>query len=101
MPYQTARLVTVQTIAYTGVSAGIAAKFQPQTRQLRLVASSVCFYKIGDGVQTATITDTMLPANWVDAVSCTPGQFISAIRGVTDGLNSVTSGTLNVTELTE
>ncbi len=101
MPYESARLVTVQAIAYTGASVSAAARFQSQTRQLRLASSSVCFYRVTDQVTAATITDTMLPANWVDIVSCSPGQTISAIRAVADGLNTVVNGTLNVTELTE
>ncbi len=101
MPYDSARLVTVQAIAYTGASVSVAARFQSQTRQLRLAASSPCFYRITDVVTAATITDTFLPANFIEAVSCSPGQLISAIRGVVDGLNTSVNGTLNVTELTE
>ncbi len=101
MPYDSARLVTVQTIAYTGNSVSVAARFTPQTRQLRLAASSPCFYRITDAATAATITDTFLPANFLDYVSCTPGQVISAIRAVIDGVNTAANGTLNVTELTE
>src|SRR5712692_2748757 len=88
-----------QTIAYTGTSAAITNAFGAQTYQVRVVANSACHIKIGDGAQTATVSDPLLPASWVDVITVTPGQRIAAIRAATDGLVTATSGTLWVTEL--
>ena len=94
-----ARNSTTQVIAYDG-SVAVTNAFGEQTRQLRLVADSACHYKIGDGAQTAAVTDPFLPANQVEYVTVTAGQRISAIKAATNGLVTATAGTLWVTELT-
>ena len=95
----TSRYGTTQTIAYTGSSAAISNAFGAQTYQIRVVANSACHIKIGDGAQTATISDPLLPAGIPEHVTVTPGQQIAAVRAATDGLVTATSGTLWVTEL--
>lgn len=92
------RVGITQTIAFDG-SVGATNKFGSSTFQLRLTASSACCYRIGDGAQTATMSDIFLPANTVDYVTVSPGQSIAAIKAATNGLVTATAGTLWVTEL--
>ena len=87
-----------QTIAYDG-SVAVTNAFAEQTYQVRLVGNSACHYKIGDGAQTAAATDQFLPANWVEHVTVSPGQRISAIKAATGGLVTATAGTLWITEI--
>lgn len=93
-----ARYGVTQTIGYDG-STAITNAFGAQTYQIRLVANSACHYKIGDGAQTAAASDPFLPANWVEWITVTPGQRISAIKAATGGLVTATAGTLWVTEV--
>lgn len=95
---QASRVGASQTIAYDS-SVGIASPFGAGIYQLRLVANSACHYRIGDGVQTATTADTFLPANTIEYVIVSPGQRISAIKAVTNGLVTATAGSLWVTEM--
>jgi len=97
--HDTSRLSTTQTIAYDA-STAITNAFGAQTYQVRVVANSACHIRIGDGAQTATAADPFLPANWVQVVTVTPGQRVSAIKAATGGLVTATAGTLWVTELT-
>jgi hypothetical protein len=92
------RIGTTQTIAYDASSA-IASPFGPETYQLRLVADSACCYRVGNGTQTATTTDPLLPANVIEYVIVSPGQSISAIKAASNGLVAATAGTLWVTEM--
>jgi hypothetical protein len=92
------RTAVTQTIAYNS-STAIANPFGPETFQIRLVADSACCYRIGDGPQTATVSDVFLPANTVEYVTVNPGQRISAIAAATNGLVTATAGTLWVTEM--
>ncbi|VIO77377.1 hypothetical protein [Bradyrhizobium ivorense] len=92
------RLGVTQTIAYDS-SVGATNAFGVETYQLRLVANSACCFRIGDGVQTATNTDTYLPANVIEYVIVSPGQRIAAIKAATNGLVTATAGTLWVTEM--
>ena len=92
------RAGATQTIAFD-TSAAIANAFGPETFQLRLVANAACCFRIGDGAQTATITDTFLPANVIDYVIVSPGQRISAVKAASNGLVTATAGTLWVTEM--
>lgn len=94
-----ARLGTTQAVAYTGTAAASSA-FGAQTRQLRIVANSACHVLVTQAGTAATTSDPMLPANWIDYITCNPGEKISAIRAASDGLVTATSGTLVVTELT-
>jgi len=92
------RAGVTQTIAFD-TSAAIANPFGPETFQLRLVANSACCFRIGDGAQTATTSDTFLPANVIDYVIVSPGQRISAVKAASNGLVTATAGTLWVTEM--
>jgi hypothetical protein len=96
--HHASRVGASQTIAYDA-SVGITNAFNSGTYQLRLAANSACHYRIGDGVQTATIADTYLPANTIEYVIVSPGQRISAIKAATNGLVTATAGTLWVTEM--
>ncbi|WP_027566654.1 hypothetical protein [Bradyrhizobium sp. URHA0013] len=87
-----------QTIAYDS-SVGATNAFGSETYQLRLVSNSGCCYRIGDGAQTATISDPYLPANVVEYVTVSPGQRIAALKAATNGLVTATAGTLWVTEM--
>jgi hypothetical protein len=92
------RVGITQTVAYDA-SVPITNAFGVGTFQVRLVANSACCYRIGDGVQTATASDTFLPANTIDYVIVSPGQRIAAIKAATNGLVTATAGTLWVTEM--
>ncbi len=96
--HPSSRVGVTQTIAFDA-SAAITNAFGPETYQLRLAADSACCYRIGDGVQTATIADVFLPAGVIDHVIVNPGQRISAIKAATNGLVTATAGTLWVTEM--
>lgn len=87
-----------QTLAVSGTS-GSCSAFGAQTYQIRLVANTNCNVRIGDGAQTATTADPMLPVGWYEYVIVTPGQRLGAIRSPADGLTSATSGTLWITEM--
>lgn len=93
------RTGTCQQVAYTDTSVAVTNAFGSQTYWVRLSANSACHYKIGDGAQTAAVTDPFLPANTIDIVAVSPGQRISAIRASSAGLVTATSGTLSITEL--
>jgi hypothetical protein len=92
---------TTQTIAYDATVA-VTNAFGAQTYQIRLVSNSACHYHIYEtgGTATATAADPFLPANWIEIVTVTPGQKISAIKAATGGLVTATAGTLWITELT-
>ena len=92
------RIGSTQTIAYDG-SVGATNPFGTETYQVRLVANSGCSYRIGDGAQTATISDPYLPANVVEYVTVSPGQRIAALKAATNGLVTATAGTLWITEM--
>jgi hypothetical protein len=96
--HPSSRVGITQTIAFDA-SAAITNAFGSETYQLRLASDSACCYRIGDGVQTATIADVFLPANTIDHVIVNPGQRISVIKAATNGLVTATAGTLWVTEM--
>ncbi len=77
-----------QAIAYTGTSATSTA-FSGTI--IRVVSTTNCFIKIGQGSQTATTAYTFLPAGVVEYFAVHPEDCIAAIR-------STDSGTLYVTE---
>lgn len=91
---------TTQTIAYDA-TVPVTNAFGAQTFKIRVVANSACHYRIYDstGTATATTADPFLPASWIESVTVTPGQKISAIKAATNGLVTATAGTLWVTEL--
>src|SRR3984957_17948017 len=91
------RELTTQTIAIGASSA--ANPFGAQTRQVRIVANTACNVQIGDGSATATAGSPFLPANAVEYVMVTPGEYIAAIEAATNGLVTATAGTLWITEL--
>lgn len=88
-----------QNIAYTGTSATSTA-FSSQTYQIRVAATSACYYKVVEAAGgAAAATDVFLPNNWVEYVNVSPGQKISAIQAPTGGLVTGTAGTLSVCEM--
>ena len=97
-----ARNGTIQTLAYTVASSSSSSAFGAQTYAVKLIATSACVYKIGNGSQTAVDDNTgvFLPASWVEIVQVTPGQSIAGIRKASNGLITATDGTLWVVELT-
>lgn len=88
-----------KVVAYTGTAAASSA-FGAYTQQIRVVANSGCHILISQAGTLAAITDPFLPANWIEYITVSPGEKISAIRAATDGLVTATSGTLWATELT-
>lgn len=92
---------TCQQIAYDA-TVPITNAFGAQTYWVRLAANSACHFHVFEtgGTATATTGDPFLPANWVETIKVQPGQKISAIKAVTNGLVTATAGTLSVTELT-
>jgi hypothetical protein len=67
--------------------------FGPQTYQVRVATSSAvtaCFFRIGDGSQTATATDSVIGANVVDYENVTPGQRCAVLGGSAAGTVTVT-----------
>jgi len=93
-------LGVTQTIGYDATVA-ITNAFGAQTRQIRIVANSACHYHLYEaaGTATATTADPFLPANWIEVVTVSPGQKISAIKAASNGLVTATAGTLWVTEV--
>jgi hypothetical protein len=92
------RVGPTQTVVYDA-SVGATNAFGSETYQVRLVASSGCCYRIGDGAQAATVSDPYLPANVVEYITVSPGQRIAALKAATNGLVTATAGTLWVTEM--
>src|SRR3954451_10877115 len=77
MNVDSARLGTVNNCAVATTSTAVAsAAFGSQTRQIRIAAPSACSFKV-DQSPTAATTDALLPANWVEYITVTPGQKIS------------------------
>lgn len=83
------RLGAAQNIATSTTSAASAA-FGPQTYQILAVADVAMRIRIGDGTPTAVATDTLLPANFPQYFTVTPGQKIATILGTGTGNLSVT-----------
>jgi hypothetical protein len=86
---ESARLGAAQNFATSTTSASSAA-FGAQTYQIRIAADVAARYRVGDGTPTAVAADTLLPANWVEYVTVTPGQRIAAILASGTGSLSVT-----------
>jgi len=83
------RFGTTQVTAFT-TNTAVPNAFGAQTYRVRLAATAACFIRIGDGVQTATVADVLLPAGVVDYVTVTPGQRISAVQQTAGGSLCVT-----------
>jgi hypothetical protein len=91
------RIGVTQIISYDGTTA-ITNAFGAQTYQIKIMATTACNYHIYDSTGSATAsntTDPALPANWVDYLTVSPGQKISALKA-----SGGTAGILTVTELT-
>jgi hypothetical protein len=83
------RLGIVQKVDYTAASA-LSSAFGPQTYGVRVVATTDCHVKIGDGAVTATTSETYLPAEFPEYFTVTPGQKIAVVRSAVDGSLFVT-----------
>lgn len=88
------RMGTAQNVAATTGTSAASTAFGAQTYTIRVAASAAITYRVGDATPTATTTDTLLPATWVDYVRVTPGQKLAA-------LSVSGAATVNVTELTQ
>lgn len=90
------RLGITQIISYDGTTA-ITNAFGVQTYQIKIASTTACNYHIYDSTGSATAsntTDPYLPAAWVEYVTVSPGQKISAIKA-----SGGTAGIITVTEL--
>jgi hypothetical protein len=83
---------TVLNVSFTAASAQSSA-VSDSIRELRLVATQNCYYKVGAN-PTATTSDTYLPSGTVEYIAIAPGEKVAAIRSSADG-------TLNITEMTK
>jgi hypothetical protein len=99
--FTTFRQGASQNVAYAtsgGVSAASTA-FGAQTYAIRVSAPGALSatvgvrYQVGDGTPTAVGTSSLLPVNWVEYITVTPGQKIAALS------NDNVAGSLSVTEL--
>jgi hypothetical protein len=90
---ESARLGAAQSFATSTTSAASTA-FGTQTYQIRVVADVATRIRVGDGTPTAVVADMLLPANWVEYLTVTPGQKVAAILGTG-------TGNLSVTEITQ
>lgn len=97
---QSASRTGVTQSVISGVASATSAAFGTQTYQIRLAATAACYYKIVEAAGgAAAATDVFLPDRWVEYVTVSPGQKISAIQAPTNGLVTATVGTLSVTEM--
>lgn len=90
------RIGTVNNVAVATTSTAAASNaFGAQTYQIRIAATAAASYKMGDpsSTPTAASTDALLPQNWVEYVTVTPGQKIS--------FWSATVQTISVVEITQ
>lgn len=80
-------------VATTSTSVASAA-FGTQTYQVRIVATAACYAKFGDpaATPTAATTDALIPPNWSEYVTVTPGQKVA--------IYSPTIQTVSITEIT-
>jgi hypothetical protein len=102
-PHDAYREGAKQNVSYA-VAGGLSAQsnaFGAQTYFIRICAAGVVGASI-DGVRisvgdnpTASATTTLLPVQWVEYIKCSPGQKIAVLG------NAASTGTLNVTELTD
>ena len=95
MNVDSARIGTVNNVALATTSTSVASSaFGAQTFQIRIASTVACNYKV-DQAPTAATTDALLPANWVEYVSVTPGQKIAFVTAGTVPL------TVSVVEITQ
>ncbi len=83
IPVLSFRQGTRQTVAFTALSTQ-STSFAKQTRAVRLVATTACYYAVGAN-PTATATDNYLPADMVEYVGVSGEDKIAAVRVTTDG----------------
>lgn len=70
-------------VAYTG-TAGNSKTFDNSYQQVRIYATTACFYKVGPGV-TAAVTDVPLAAGVFEYVKVRPDDRISVIQAAAGG----------------
>ena len=85
------KIVTNQSVAFTGTSAAITNAFGAGVTVIRVVSTTDCFIKFGSA-PTATTSDMPLIANVVEYFGASPGVKIAAIQ-------KASAGTLYVTEM--
>lgn len=86
---------SVQSVAIGAASATLPNQFGAETFQIRLCATTACYYVICDRaniVAASAAVGSYLPANWVEFVAVSPGQKLTVIE-------ASAAGTLSVTEL--
>ena len=86
---ESARLGAAQSFA-TGTASTASTAFGAQTYQIRICADVATRIRVGDGTPTAVTVDTLLPANWVEYLTVTPGQKLAAVLSSGTGNMSVT-----------
>lgn len=82
------RLGTGQTIAPAGASAASTA-FGATTFQVRVCSTAAVNYRVDSGTPTAVATDTLLPANYVEIITVSPGQKLAAVGTATVSITEV------------
>lgn len=94
------RLGASQNLAFNAAGGASVAStaFGVQTYQVRVsftgAAGNGARITVGDGTPVAGAASTLLPANWVEYITVTPGQKLAAIS------DTATAGTLSITEIT-
>ncbi len=87
------RLGAAQLVAVGAASAASTA-FGSQTRQIRVSTTGACHFRVGQpSATTAVATDPLLPVNWVEYVTVTPGQVIAVIQ------EGASTGNLSIAEV--
>jgi hypothetical protein len=87
---RSSRLGPSTVFTLSGTSQASAA-FGAQTYQIRIAtAGQPAFFRVGDGTPAATTSDALMPANWVDYITVTPGQKVAVLQAGTAGALSVT-----------
>ncbi len=81
----------ISTAGFTlSSSSQTSSAFGSQTYQIRIATSGQpAYFKIGDATPTATTSDALMPANWVDYLTVSPGQKIAVLQAGTAGSISV------------
>ena len=83
------RILSSAAFTLSGTSQASSA-FGAQTQQVRIATSEQPAYVvIGDGTPTATSSGALMPANWVDYFTVTPGQKVAVLQAGTAGSLSV------------
>lgn len=87
-PTATGRLGPAQEVAVGAASAASTA-FGSQTYGVRICSTVACRYVVGDGTPAALATSAYLPPNWVEVLTCSPGQKVAVIQETAGGKLSV------------